>query len=205
MVQAIFAAFVLGLITAISPLSAQEPASGPRPHPRDATARDTTGLKPANLDSLRKRLLSVSNDSIHLNAWRSLKDIGPAIAIGLLDGPDDIGERIEIIEDRIDALLREKGKLALLLDLLIAGRQSQETQIEVLEDLSETEINRTNDMQRQQRLHDLQQRANQLSRRILAYRRALSELKKEHNRLKHLVKQYQKKIEILLKNEGLNP
>ncbi len=202
MQAALFAAFVLSLITAFSPLSAQKTDSGPHQKPEDPEIRDTIALKSAHPDSLRKRLVSVRNDSIQLHAWRSLKDIAPAVAIAPLDGPDDIFEKIEIIQDRMDALLTEKKKLVIIVELLTTGRQSQEAQIEVLEDLSE--INRTSDMQLQQRLHDLQQQSNILSRRIRAYKRSLTDLKNEYAGLENLSKRYQKQAQKLQKDEDPN-
>ena len=199
---AFLAAFILSLATAFSPLLAQKSGSGPPRKPGNSAVRDTTALKSAHPDSLRKRLLSVRNDSIQLQAWRSLKDIGPAVAIAPLDGPDDIVEKIEIIQDRMDALLIEKRKLVIIVDLLTTGRQSQETQIEVLEDLSE--INPTSDMQLQQRLHDLQQQFNTLSRRIRAYKHSLTDLENEYAGLENLSKRYQKQAQKLQKDEDPN-
>ncbi len=44
-------------------------------------------------------------------AWRSWKSLDAAIALRPLDGPDDIDEKIEIVQDRLDALGRERARL----------------------------------------------------------------------------------------------
>ena len=206
-VQAVlFAVLVLGMFGSFSSASAQKPAGDPHRRPRFSAGRDTTRLVSANLDSLRQILISngsARSDSIRRHAWRNLKGIGPAVALAPLDGPEDIEEKIEIIEDRMDALLIEKKKLERILEILILSRQSREIQIEVLEDVSD--INRRSDIQRQQRLHDLQQQFNRISRRVRAFERSLSDLENELVRLQKLAKQYRKQAETLQKNEGRHP
>jgi hypothetical protein len=132
-------------------------------------------------------------------AWQKLKPIKAAIVLGTLDGPDDILEKAEIIEDRMDLLTKEKSKLKNGITDGLAKLKTLDTQLEVLKDLAE--IRQGGDFQTQQRLHHLSEQI-QREKHLLELRKlSLSGLQKELDRLKRLHQEYRKKAQLLKMKE----
>lgn len=201
----IWAAILLDGIAALAPVSARDRSGAPPLEARLLALRDSSAGDSAMLDSVRQNLSrnpSARDDSLRYNSWRGLQDISPAIAIAPLDGPEDFREKVEIIDDRIDLLATERKRITSALKALLEGRQAEELQREMLEDLSE--INRESDMQLQQRFHDLQHQLSQYLRRIQAYEHAFADLESELGRLKGLAQQYRLQAEELRKKERSN-
>ena len=133
-------------------------------------------------------------------AWKKWKSIQAAVALKALDGPDDILEKAEIIEDRIDLLKKEEAKLA---QGLKDGRQKLKTldnQREVLKELAE--IRQGGDVQTQQRLHKIAEEIQQENHLLTLRNVSFSELKKELKRLKRLLSDYRKKAHALRMKES---
>lgn len=198
----ILAAILLDCIAVLASASARERGGAPPLEARLLALRDSTAGDSAMLDSVRQNLersASARDDSLRYSSWRGLPTIAPAIAVAPLDGPEDLREKIEIIEDRIDLLATERKRIVYALKALTQSRQAQELQLEMLEDLSQ--INCESDVQLQQRLHDLQHQLSQYIRRIQAYEHAFAALENELDHLKGFAQQYRLQTEDLLKKE----
>ncbi|MEW6750122.1 MAG: hypothetical protein AB1505_03995 [Candidatus Latescibacterota bacterium] len=162
--------------------------------PADTLTAPEPGAAPrTTADSLAARQV----DSTRV--WKTWKPLWRAIALGPLDGPEDILEKAEIIQDRIDDLVGERRRLAAL-----AGEQDERgqallLQVEVLEDLDR--IQRGGDLQRLQRLASLRDEADQATRRLRALGRSLAELDGEIGRLRRLVEHYARLAEDLRRRE----
>jgi len=151
------------------------------------------GVRPAAAD----------NKEESIDAWRRWKDIHKAIEIRPLDVEADILEKVEIIDDRIDALEREKKRLE---NERRAGEQRLQSllnQREVLKDLTETRQGA--DVQTSQRLHDLTDRIQREE--ALAGRRksSLEDLAKEMENLRNLEIGYRARANSLRHEEGKTP
>ena len=164
------------------------------------TAADTVGG-----DSLAVARDSVRVDSIRQErsdpalVWKTWKDISQAIALRPLDGPDDILEKAEIIEDRIDDLREEEEKLKASSKEWEERRQSLELQLEVLDDLAE--VQRGGDLQLQQRMHSLRGDMGKAGRRIRVLTEALEDLDEELDHMTGLVVEYGEKSADLRRRE----
>jgi len=132
-------------------------------------------------------------------AWRGWKDLSRAIGLRPLDGPGDILEKAEIVQDRIDDLLEERREIEEAGEEWEERRQGLELQLEVLDDLAE--LQRGGDLQLQQRMHGLREELGKASRRLRIIEGSLGDLSKELDRLSSVVKQYQEKAEDLRRRE----
>jgi hypothetical protein len=160
------------------------------------SAPDPTSLSDSSAtrrDSLRAQTLDPAY------AWKGWPDLERAIALRPLDGPDDILEKKEIIEDRIDDLHLEEKKLRTATEGWRERQQALEMQREVLDDLAE--VQRGGDLQLQQRLHTLREDMRQIATRIKTPTQALAELKREQQRLRELARQYADKAQKLRREE----
>jgi hypothetical protein len=147
--------------------------------------------------------LAVQRDSLNTDpdrAWTVWPDLSRAIALGALDGPDDIDEKADIIADRSDALATENRRLQKLATSWTERHASLEVQTESLEDLAE--IQRGADMQRQQRLHGLRADLRLAAVRLRRLHTALGALIQEEDRIRTLLHTYQHQADTLRQREG---
>jgi chromosome segregation ATPase len=135
-------------------------------------------------------------------AWKTWKELSRAIRLRPLDGPDDILEKAEIIEDRLDDLGEARQELRTEAQEWEDRRQALELQIEVLNDLAQ--VQRGGDLQLQQRLHTLREDLGKAARRLGVLKGSLKELDKELYRLNGLVKEYNHKAAELRRREEEN-
>lgn len=148
---------------------------------------------------------SVQADSIRQKrvdpalVWKTWKDISQAIALRPLDGPDDILEKAEIVEDRLDDLREEKKRLKAVSEEWEERRQSLELQLEVLDDLAE--VQRGGDLQLQQRMHSLRDDLGKVVRRLWVFRGSLDDLEKELEQWNRRVEEYREKSVDLRRRE----
>ncbi|MCZ7583120.1 MAG: hypothetical protein M5R36_07170 [Deltaproteobacteria bacterium] len=153
--------------------------------------------------SLSSAVLARADDAPSPDAWKQWKSIDAAIALRPLDGPDDIVEKAEIIEDRVDDLAREKTRLQAELDSGGQRLDNLRRQREALQDLAE--IQRGGDPQTRQRLHDLAGRIRREETRLADLRSSLAGLEKELERMRALAADYRAKAETLKQREGGRP
>lgn len=164
-----------------------------------AAEADSVAVSPAALPD------SVVVDSTRLAkvdpalAWQGWKDLSRAIALRSLDGPGDILEKAEIVQDRIDDLRGERRKIGESGEEWEERRQGLELQLEVLDDLAE--LQRGGDLQLQQRMHGLREELGKASRRLRILEGSLGDLDRELDRLNGIVKQYAEKAEDLRRRE----
>lgn len=157
----------------------------------DSTSRsDSSAVRP---DSLRAHPLDPAY------AWKGWPDLERAIALRPLDGPDDILEKKEIIEDRLDDLAAEEAKLRAVKERWLSRQHALEMQREMLEDLAE--VQRGGDLQLQQRLHTLREDMRQMATRLKIPTRSLAELNDEQQRLHELARHYADKALKLRREE----
>ena len=147
----------------------------------------------ANTDTTRQKDI----DPAHV--WKTWKDISQAIVLRSLDGPDDILEKAEIIEDRIDDLREEQEKLKGGAEEWEERHQSLELQLEVLDDLAE--VQRGGDLQLQQRMHGLRGDLGKAGRRVRVLTKSLEDLDEELDRMNRLVEEYREKSADLRRRE----
>ncbi|MEW6443520.1 MAG: hypothetical protein AB1640_21480 [bacterium] len=136
-----------------------------------------------------------------IRAWKSWKSIEAAIALHPLDGPDDMLEKVEIIEDRVDALDGERIRLqteaAQNLERLRALRMQRES----LQDLAE--IKPGGDPQTRQRLHDLSERTRREEILLELRRESVDELEEELVRMRGLAAAYREKAgNLMIREQG---
>ena len=172
-----------------------------------AVAQQRVGADSTRADSALVRQ-QADRDAIHADSthsknpayrWKTWKDLSRAIAIRALDGPADILEKAEIVEDRRDDLLLEQEILQVQLNESKHRHQSLEIQLEVLEDLAE--VKRGGDFELQQRLHNLRENIRKNERGIQGFAASLKEMEKELKRLADLVKEYKARAEDLQRYE----
>ena len=135
-----------------------------------------------------------------LTAWQGWKDITAAIHLRPLDGPDDILEKAEIIEDRIDALSREGeriGARCALIEQALAGLLQQ---IEDLRELASLSGHR--DSHARQRLHELSSRRHEVRTLAEGCRAAIEAMERERARLVALDRSYRARAAQLRAEEG---
>ncbi len=164
--------------------------SAAQPAPSAASLRDSSAT---GTDSLRAKNLDPAY------AWKGWPDLERAIALRPLDGPEDIIEKKEIIEDRLDDLTAEAIKLHSAKERWLNRQHALEEQREVLEDLAE--VQRGGDLQLQQRLHSLREEIRQITTRSKTPTRALAELEQEQQRLRELAQHYTDKALQLRREE----
>ena len=87
--------------------------------------------------------------------WTTWKDLSRAIKLETLDGPEDIIEKADIIQDRIDDLAAERRQLVETRQEWSDKNTALETQLEVLEDLAKVQLG--GDLQLQQRMHRMRE------------------------------------------------
>jgi hypothetical protein len=136
-----------------------------------------------------------------LPAWKRWKSIEAAITLRELDGPEDIIEKAEIIEDRVDDLVREQTRQKKKIDGMVKMLEVLYDQRRLLQDLMELQPG--GEHQARQRMRDLQER---IRREEALHKRELkfaAELSAVLGRLKHLALEYRKKAEDLrIQEEG---
>jgi hypothetical protein len=164
-----------------------------------AVEADSVEVNPAALrDSARVDSTLLVNLDPAL-AWQGWKDLSRAIALRPLDGPGDILEKAEIVQDRIDDLQEERRKIEGVSEEWEERRQGLELQLEMLDDLAE--LQRGGDLQLQQRMHGLREELGKASRRLRILEGSLGDLSKELDRLNGVVEQYEEKAEDLRRRE----
>lgn len=132
-------------------------------------------------------------------AWTTWQDLARAIALRPLDGPEDIVEKTEIIEDRLDDLAQVQKKLERQAEEWQSRHQSLEIQLEVLDDLAE--LQRGGDLQLQQRMHTIRADLRKAAERRTAYIRSLARLRHESQRLRNLVVEYLQQADAIRRRE----
>ena len=140
---------------------------------------------------------SVQSDP--LRPWLAWKDLGRAIAFRPLDGPADIVEKTEIIQDRLDALAGLKKPLEDRLKNPTDRLAALDIQLEVLEDLAQ--LQRGGDLELQQRLHDMRADRRRFELVQHPFQAALSDLQGEIDRLTDLMRHYQTRAADLRRRE----
>jgi hypothetical protein len=138
-----------------------------------------------------------------VTAWKRWKSIEAAIEVRPLDGPDDIIEKAEIIEDRADELKGEQARLEMEADLNHQKLRALRSQREVLKDLAE--IKPAGDPQTRNRLNDLAERIGREERQLKMRRRSVAEMEEELIRLRGLAVEYREEAENLMIREGGAP
>ncbi len=146
-------------------------------------------------------LAEESVDSI--NAWKRWKKIDDAIAPRPLDGPEDILEKAEIIEDRVDELKREKARLDKELEFSRQLLQNLINQKEIIEDLAE--VQQGGDTQSRRRIHDLTDRIQREEELVKERKESISGLQTELSRMSTLAASYREKAKNLKIHEGGSP
>jgi len=137
-----------------------------------------------------------------ITAWKRWKSIDAAIAVRPLDGPDDIIEKAEIIEDRADELKGEKARLEREADLNRQKLRTLRSQREVLQDLAE--IKPGGDSQTRNRLQDVAERIGREEMLLRMRLQSVAELEQELIRMKGLAVEYRKKAEnLMIKERGV--
>jgi predicted nuclease with TOPRIM domain len=134
-----------------------------------------------------------------ITAWKRWKSIEAAIALRPLDGPEDIIEKAEIIEDRADELKGEKARLEGEADLNRQKLRTLRSQREVLQDLAE--IKPSGDSQTRNRLHDLAERIGREEMLLKMRRQSVDELEEELVQMKELAVEYRERAKILMIQE----
>ena len=134
-----------------------------------------------------------------ITAWKRWKSIEAAIEVRPLDGPDDIIEKAEIIEDRADELKGEKARLQTEAELNRQKLQTLRRQRESLQDLRE--IKPGGDSQTRNRLYDLAERIGREERLLKMRRESAAELEKEFAHMNELALEYREKARDLMIRE----
>jgi len=134
-----------------------------------------------------------------LGAWKGWKSIEAAIAIRPLDGPEDIIERAEIIEDRVDDLAGEGDRI----EGIGTGARDRLMQLrnqrEVLRDLEE--IRMSGDAQSRRRLQEIILRVRREEDLLAKVEESAAELASELIRMRDLAVDYRERAEELRKEE----
>jgi hypothetical protein len=144
---------------------------------------------------LGSAVAAADTDEQSIFAWKKWKSIEAAIVLRNLDGPEDILEKAEIIEDRIDMFNREKAALNKSIAVHRRMADNLKNQREVLRDLSE--IRQGGDFQTQQRLHEIAEQIQQEEHLLALRKSSVADLDKELNRLKRVFAAYKKKAQQL--------
>ena len=135
-----------------------------------------------------------------LTAWKGWKSIEGAIAIRPLDGPEDIIERAEIIEDRVDDLARERGRLEGVEARLRDRLRQLRSRREALRDLEEIRL--SGDAQSRQRLQDVAGRIRREEGLLKEAGESITGLEVELARMEELAAAYREKARILKMEES---
>lgn len=135
-----------------------------------------------------------------ITAWKKWKSIDGAIQLRDLDGPEDILEKAEIIEDRADDLEAEKKRLESEIETSEKKLTTLHNQQQMLKDLAEIKLG--GDPQTRQRLNDLVERIRREERLLQMRRQSVADLEKELARMKELAAAYHKKARELRIKEG---
>ncbi len=132
--------------------------------------------------------------------WKTWADLSRAIELRKLDGPEDIIEKADIIEDRIDDLSQEREKLATARQEWADKSDALEIQLEVLEDLAKVQLG--GDLQLQQRMHRMREGRSVAANQLEILTRSISELDIEAGGLTEMVREYKKQAEELRRREA---
>ena len=136
-------------------------------------------------------------------AWKGWKDISTAVALRDLDGPDDIIEKAEIIDDRVDELKREKVRLKQRAEEFKKKLEIISDQRDTLRDLAETQ--RGGDPQTRRHIQDQTERIREIKKTLKTLSEMIPELEKELTRMKNLASAYREKARVLRLQEGGAP
>jgi hypothetical protein len=120
--------------------------------------------------------------------WTRWPDIAAAIALQPLDGPEDILEKQEIIDDRIDDLTARGGALDTLAGAWTDRHRAMSTQLEVLDDLAEVQLG--GDLEFQQRIESVREEVLQAAQQMTRIGSARRQLEAEVARLRALADDY---------------
>jgi hypothetical protein len=185
---------VLGILLTCglwSPGQAQKKAPDSPPAPSAPDSAATADATASTSDSTRAHDPAME--------WQRWKDLDRATRLRPLDGPGDIIEKSEIVQDRVDDLVDERQRLTELVADWEGRRQALETQLEVLDDLAR--VHRGGDLQLQQRLHNIREGGRLAARRQVVLGRSLEQLASEIERLQKVFEDYEGKAEELRRRE----
>jgi chromosome segregation ATPase len=135
-----------------------------------------------------------------IRAWAKLPDISKAIALRPLDDPADIIEKAEIIEDRIDALVKEKERLAKWIQEIEATQQQLQEQRRILEEVAE--LHRRSDSSFRQRRAQLTERISHNRTLLESLQKSCHDLQVEIERERRQAEDYRKKSQHLKMQEN---
>ena len=132
--------------------------------------------------------------------WTTWKDLSRAIKLETLDGPEDIIEKADIIQDRIDDLAAERRQLAETRQEWSDKNTALETQLEVLEDLAKVQLG--GDLQLQQRMHRMREGRSVAANKTDVLTRSIRDLDTVAGGLEEMVTDYRKKASELRRLEA---
>ena len=164
------------------------------------SARDKADSAAVVADTTARDSSAVDAASDAAQVWKTWTDLSRAIRLMPLDGPGDILEKAEIIEDRIDDLSREEQRLEEKAGEWMSRHRSLGMQLEVLEDLAKVQLG--GDLQLQQRMHTMREGRRMAVHRTDVFERSLAELRRELGQTHGLVQEYKKKAEELRRREA---
>jgi len=139
-----------------------------------------------------------TEDSI--TAWKRWKSIEAAIELRELDGPEDIIEKAEIIEDRADDLAREKARLESEAESVRERLRRLEDQREVLRELEEIRLSGA--PRARQRLQDISGRIRREEALLKKIGASVAGLGEELAGMSALAAEYREKARLLRIEEG---
>lgn len=132
--------------------------------------------------------------------WKTWPNLSRAIELQKLDGPEDIIEKADIIQDRIDELAQEREKLATARQEWSDKNDALEIQLEVLEDLAKVQLG--GDLQLQQRMHRMREGRNTSATQLEVLTRSIGELDIEVGGLTDMVTDYKQQATQLKRREA---
>lgn len=201
-------AFLCALLAGACPAGPAAAAPAPRPDAMpDSTSADSAAVETggrravAGRDSTGARTEAPPGDPAY--AWKRWQDLSRAIALRPLDGPEDIREKAEIIQDRLDDLRQESRKLETGLQEWTERREALGAQLEILDDMAR--LQRGGDLHLQQRVHALREDGREATQRTRVLELSHRQLKSELSRLEELAAQYEEQAEQLRRREEGNP
>ena len=139
-----------------------------------------------------------TEDSI--TEWKRWKSIEAAVTPRPLDGPEDIIEKAEIIEDRADDLEREKARLEVEAQRGRERLRRLEDQRGVLREIEEIRL--SGDSRSRQRLQDISERIRREEALLKRIGESVAGLEEELARMSALAAEYREKARLLKIKEG---
>jgi prefoldin subunit 5 len=132
--------------------------------------------------------------------WTTWKKLAQAIQLRPLDGPEDIAEKIEIIEDRMDELKQERKRLEKLISVWEERYEALKLQFESLDDLAD--VQRGGDLQLQQRVHTIRSDLRKAEQRMRIIKGSYKGIEGEIDRFEALMTQYEDEAAAIRRDEG---